>query len=174
MFYQVSGCFTRCVDVLPGVWMFYQVCRCFTRCMDVVPGVWMIYQVCGCFTRCVDALPDVWMFYQVCGCFTRSHLGVLGPARSAPAAWPRHGRGTSWHGHGTSWHGHGTPAPENCLSRTWPRHGRGTAPEKTVVHRPVLVGGSSVGDGCQVPDCQLFLGRFFLSLLRPHSPWIFT
>ena len=79
------------------------------------------------FLRICSVPARVWSaLYTVCGRYTRNHLGVLGPVRSTPAARP--------------WRGCGTPHPENCPSRTWPRHGRGTAPEKTVVHRPFLVG----------------------------------
>ena len=86
------------------------------------------------FTRCVDALPSVWMFYQVCGCLTRSHLGVLDPARSSPAARPRHG------------------APEKLsltnVAAARPRHDA----RKNCCSPSRFGGCTGDGDGCQVPD----------------------
>ena len=57
----------------------------------VTDQIFVFFYIFSVRARVFGALPGLWMLYQVCGCFTRSHLGVLGPARSTP----RHGRGTA-------------------------------------------------------------------------------
>ena len=58
MFFQVLGCFSRFLDVLPGSWMFFQVLGCSSRFLDVLS--WMFFQVLGCSSRFLDVFPGSW------------------------------------------------------------------------------------------------------------------
>ena len=113
----------------------------------VTDQIFVFFHVFSVCARVFGASPGVWMLYQVCGCFTRSVdalPGVIWACWVPREALRRHGRGTA--------------GLKNCLSRTWPWHGRRMAPEKTVVHRPALVG--QVGQAVMVVRYQIQIPRF--------------